>query len=101
MQTKTSRELSVDAMTLAALLSKIGILPILTEAERHAEVFANPTFLEDAIEKLSARVGAKIMKTCHRRYARQSAYDHLPPRLRALLLGARLGRPEVRCLGRV
>lgn len=63
MQTQTSRELSVDAMTLAALLSKIGILPILTEAERHAEVFANPTFLDDAIEKLSARVGAKIMKT--------------------------------------
>lgn len=38
-------------------------MPILTEAERHAEVFANPTFLEDAIDKLSSPIGANIMKT--------------------------------------
>ncbi len=56
------RELALDAATLAALVSKIGVLPILTEAERHAEVFANPTFLEDAIDKLSGPIGEKIMK---------------------------------------
>ena len=57
-----NRELALDSMTLAGLVSKIGILPILTEAERHSEVFANPTFLEDAIEKLSSTIGAKITK---------------------------------------
>lgn len=62
-QATKNRELSLDSMTLAALLSKIGILPILTEAERHAEVFANPTFLEDAIDKLSSPIGANIMTT--------------------------------------
>ena len=57
-----NREFTLDSMTLAALISKIGVLPILTEAERHAEVFANPTFLEDAIDKLSSPIGANIMK---------------------------------------
>lgn len=56
------REMALDAATLAALVSKIGVLPILTEAERHADVFANPTFLEDAIDKLSGPIGEKIMK---------------------------------------
>ena len=56
------RELSLDTMTLAALIHNIGVLPILTEAERHEEVFANPTFLEVAIDKLSGRIGASIMR---------------------------------------
>ena len=56
------REMSIDAMTLAALVHNIGVLPILTESERHPEVFANPTFLEVAIDKLSGRIGASIMR---------------------------------------
>ena len=56
------RELSLDTMTLAALVHNIGVLPILTEAERHEEVFANPTFLNVAIEKLSCRIGGSIMR---------------------------------------
>jgi len=56
------RDMSLDSMTLAALVHNIGVLPILTEAERHPEVFANPTFLEVAIDKLSGRIGAKIMQ---------------------------------------
>ncbi|QJR80302.1 HDOD domain-containing protein [Alteromonas pelagimontana] len=56
------RELSLDTMTLAALVHNIGVLPILTEAERHEEVFANPTFLEDAIDKLSCPIGGSIMR---------------------------------------
>jgi len=56
------RDISIDSMTLGALVHNIGILPILTEAERHEDVFANPTFLEDAIEKLAGRIGGSIMK---------------------------------------
>lgn len=57
------REMSLDTMTLAALVHDIGVLPILTEAERHEEVFASPTFLEDAIDKLSTRIGGSIMRS--------------------------------------
>lgn len=55
------RELSLDTITLAGLVFNIGVLPILTEAERHEEVFASPTFLEVAIDKLSGRIGGSIM----------------------------------------
>lgn len=57
-----NRQLSLDSLMLAALMHNIGVLPILTEAERHAEVFANPTFLEVAIDKLSSEIGAGIMQ---------------------------------------
>ncbi|GGF68955.1 HDOD domain-containing protein [Alteromonas lipolytica] len=57
------RELSIDTMTLMALIHSIGVLPILTEAERHVEVFASPTFLDDAIDKLAPRVGGSIMRS--------------------------------------
>lgn len=63
MYSKTKqRHVSLDSMTLAALVHNIGVLPILTEAERHEEVFASPTFLNAAILKLSGRIGAKIMR---------------------------------------
>ncbi len=54
--------LNIDTITLAALVHNIGVLPILTEAERHEEVFANPTFLAQAIHKLAGRIGSTIMK---------------------------------------
>lgn len=53
--------LSMDTMTLAALVHNIGVLPILTEAERHEDVFANPTFLNVAMQKLSGDIGGQIM----------------------------------------
>lgn len=56
------RHLSLDTLTLAALVHNIGVLPILTEAERHEDVFANPTFLNVAIQKLAGTIGAKIMQ---------------------------------------
>jgi HD-like signal output (HDOD) protein len=59
-QTK-NRGLNLDSMMLAALVHNIGVLPILTEAERHADVFANPTFLDVAIEKLAGKIGTSIM----------------------------------------
>ena len=59
-QTK-NRALNLDSMMLAALIHNIGVLPILTEAERHADVFANPTFLDVALEKLASEIGTSIM----------------------------------------
>jgi len=55
--------LSLDTITLAALIHNIGILPILTEAENHPDVFANPTFLQQAIIKLSGRLGGAISRS--------------------------------------
>ncbi|MDC8829986.1 HDOD domain-containing protein [Alteromonas gilva] len=56
------RDMSIDTMALTALVHSIGVLPILTEAERHVEVFASPGFLDDAIDKLSHRIGGSIMR---------------------------------------
>lgn len=55
-------KLNMDSMTLAALVHNIGVLPIFTEAERHDDVFANPTFLNVAVEKLSGRIGGVILR---------------------------------------
>lgn len=57
------REFSIDTMTLMSLIHSIGVLPILTEAERHTEVFASPSFLDDAIDKLAPKVGGSIMRS--------------------------------------
>lgn len=62
MQLSGQKTLSLDTLTLAALVHNIGVLPILTEAERHEDVFANPTFLNVAIQKLAGPIGAKIMR---------------------------------------
>jgi HD-like signal output (HDOD) protein len=56
-----NRTLSLDTLTLAALVHNIGVLPILSEADRHAEVFANATFLMSAFERLTGSLGASIM----------------------------------------
>lgn len=52
--------LTLDVLTLAALVHNVGVLPILTEAENHPDVFANPTFLQQAIVKLASKVGAAV-----------------------------------------
>jgi len=52
--------LALDTLTLAALVHNVGVLPILTEAEHHQDIFANPTFLQEAIIKLSSKVGASV-----------------------------------------
>jgi len=57
------RDFTIDTMTLMALIHSIGVLPILTEAERHTEVFASPSFLDDAIDKLAPKVGGSIMRS--------------------------------------
>jgi HD-like signal output (HDOD) protein len=54
--------LSLDTITLASLVHNIGVLPILTEAENHPDIFANPTFLQQAIIKLSGKIGGSITR---------------------------------------
>ena len=54
--------LKLDTITLASLVHNIGVLPILTEAEQHPNIFANPTFLQQAIIKLSGRIGGAITR---------------------------------------
>ena len=54
--------LTLDTLTLASLIHNIGVLPILTEAEQHPDVFANPTFLQQAIIKLSGKIGGTIAR---------------------------------------
>ncbi|MGB3726634.1 MAG: HDOD domain-containing protein [Glaciecola sp.] len=60
--TNKDNSLNLDTMTLSALVADIGALPVLTEAERHDSVFANPAFLDVAIDKLSGRIGGSIMR---------------------------------------
>lgn len=55
--------LTLDTITLASLIHNIGILPILTEAEQHPDIFANPTFLQQAISKLSGKIGGSITRS--------------------------------------
>lgn len=54
--------LTLDTLTLAALVHNIGMLPILTEAENHPDVFANPTFLQQALIKLGSKIGSEVTK---------------------------------------
>ncbi len=60
LQTHKHESLTLDTLTLSALVHNIGVLPILTEAEHHQDIFANPTFLQQAIIKLSSKVGAAV-----------------------------------------
>jgi len=53
---------NLDTLTLASLVHNIGVLPILTEAEQYPDVFANPTFLQQAIAKLSGKIGGSITR---------------------------------------
>lgn len=55
--------LTIDNVTLAALIHSIGVLPILTEAEGHPEVFSNPTFLQQTMNKLSNVIGVEVIRS--------------------------------------
>ena len=54
--------LSLDTISLASLVHNIGILPILTEAEQQADMFAEPNFLQQAISKLSGNISAAVIE---------------------------------------
>jgi len=62
LESRKHEGLALDTLTLAALVHNIGVLPILTEAEHHQDIFAKPAFLQQAIIKLSSKVGAEVSK---------------------------------------
>lgn len=54
-------QLSMDTLTLAALVHQIGILPILAQAEKYPTVFAEPGYLNHAMRDLAAPIGVEIL----------------------------------------
>ncbi|GHG65352.1 signal transduction superfamily protein with modified HD-GYP domain [Alishewanella longhuensis] len=54
--------LSPDIMTLCALVHNIGALAVITEAERHPEVFGHPLFLTSVIDKAAPYISVKVLK---------------------------------------
>ncbi len=52
-----------DQATLAGLVHKIGVLPILTFAEEHPTLLSNSLVLDHVIEQLHAPLGDLILKT--------------------------------------
>lgn len=55
--------LNLDTLTLAALIHRIGVLPILVEAEKHPQVFGEQDFLLHAIDEFSSPIGEAIMRS--------------------------------------
>lgn len=54
--------LNLDTLTLAALIHRIGVLPILAEAEKHPQVFGEEEFLLHAIDEFASPFGEAIMR---------------------------------------
>ncbi len=50
-----------DRAMLAGLIHDIGVVPILTYADKHPDVLVNPKDLEDTIKKLRVDIGIKIL----------------------------------------
>lgn len=55
-------DVNFDTMTLAGLLHNIGALPILTEAEKQAEVFADERIIHETIAAISGPISINIMR---------------------------------------
>ncbi len=55
-------KLKPDQATLAGLVHKIGVLPILTFAEDHRKLLKNPAVLEKLIELAHPDIGRKILE---------------------------------------
>lgn len=55
--------LNLDTLTLAALIHRIGVLPILAEAEKHPQVFGEEAFLTHAIDDFSSPIGEAILRS--------------------------------------
>lgn len=51
-----------DQASLAGLVHQIGVLPILTYAERHRELIADPDSLNRVIEEIHPLIGDKILR---------------------------------------
>ncbi|MVF20803.1 MULTISPECIES: HDOD domain-containing protein [Methylocaldum] len=57
-----TRGFDPDRAMLAALVHDIGTVPVLTFADRHPELIADPRHLDQAIQTLRAPVGAMILR---------------------------------------
>ena len=55
-------KLTLDSLTLVALIQNVGVLPILDEAAQHEKRFAHPKFLSHVIEDLSSEIGMRIVQ---------------------------------------
>jgi len=56
------RGVRLDVLALAGLLHDIGTLPILSEAEIHDDIFANPRFIDSARRQLGPAIGLAILQ---------------------------------------
>lgn len=54
------RTLNLDTLTLASMVHNIGVLPILTEAEKHFDVFGDSDFISESCKALSCKIGGMI-----------------------------------------
>jgi HD-like signal output (HDOD) protein len=52
-----------DTMTLAGLVHNIGALPILTEAEKHHDIFGEEGFIQQSIASMSSNIGGTILRS--------------------------------------
>lgn len=51
-----------DRAMLAGLIHDIGIVPILTYADKHPDILTNPKDLQETVKKLRAEVGIQIIR---------------------------------------
>ena len=54
--------LTLDSLTLIALIQNVGVLPILDEAAHHEKLFAHRKFLSHVIEDLASEIGMRIVQ---------------------------------------
>lgn len=57
-----TRGFDPDRAMLAGLVHDIGIVPILTYADRHPELAQDPKHIEQTIQELRAEVGVKVLR---------------------------------------
>ena len=55
-------KLKPDQATLAGLVHQIGVLPILSYAEEHDELLADPASLDNVIDSIHATIGDRILE---------------------------------------
>lgn len=60
---KHRTKLKADKATLAGLVHRIGVLPILTYAEEHSFLLKDSMTLDTVIDELHPTIGAKILKS--------------------------------------
>jgi HD-like signal output (HDOD) protein len=58
---RQTKGFSADRALLAGLVHQIGVVPIVKEAERHAELMHFPQVLEDTISQLAGQIGNTLL----------------------------------------